>query len=97
MLDGPTNDVWITPWTNYLNRTGRRATTSNRRARAIGFEDGRITSATIETATVDEVVTGDYFIFALPVEDVIDLITPAMIDADPRLHHLSRSTTSRSG
>ena len=33
-------------------------------------------------------VTGDYFIFAMPVEDVIDLITPEMIAAEPALAHL---------
>jgi hypothetical protein len=33
-------------------------------------------------------VTGDYFIFALPAEDVIDLITPEMELADPALSSL---------
>ena len=33
-------------------------------------------------------MSGDYFIFAMPVEDVIDLITPEMIGADPALAHL---------
>ena len=33
-------------------------------------------------------VDGDYFVFALPVEDVIDLITPEMVKADPALGSL---------
>ena len=33
-------------------------------------------------------VSADYFVFAMPVEDVIDLITPEMMKAEPALAHL---------
>jgi uncharacterized protein with NAD-binding domain and iron-sulfur cluster len=87
VLNGPTNDVWITPWTNYLKSRGVHYFTDSK-ARAVTFEDGHIRSATIDSPTGSKTVTGDYFIFALPVEDVIDLITPAMIQAEPALQHL---------
>ncbi len=32
---------------------------------------------------------GDYFVLAMPIEDVIDLITPEMIAVEPALGHLS--------
>jgi uncharacterized protein with NAD-binding domain and iron-sulfur cluster len=87
VLNGPTNDVWITPWTKYLQSRGVRYHT-RARARAVTFEGGRVRNAIIERGSSKETVTGDYFIFALPVEDVIDLITPPMIEAEPALQHL---------
>ena len=48
----------------------------------------RIRSATVNRGGSTVTVEGDYFIFALPVEDVIDLITPEMIRADPALASL---------
>jgi uncharacterized protein with NAD-binding domain and iron-sulfur cluster len=87
VLNGPTNDVWITPWTTYLESRGVRYH-CNARACAVAFEDGRIRSAVVEQGSSKKTIAADYFVFALPVEDVIDLITPEMIAAEPALRHL---------
>jgi uncharacterized protein with NAD-binding domain and iron-sulfur cluster len=84
VLNGPTNDVWIDPWRRYLESQGV-VYHPNAKATAVAFDGHRIRAATVNRAGSAVTVTGDYFIFALPVEDVIDLITPAMIGADPAL------------
>ena len=46
---------------------------------AVAFDGQRIRAATVDAAAARRSVDGDYFVFALPVEDVIDLITPEMM------------------
>jgi len=87
VLNGPTNDVWIDPWRRYLESQGV-AYHLNSKVIAVSFDGQRIRSATINRGGSKTTVTGDYFIFALPVEDVIDLITPEMMKADPQLTSL---------
>jgi len=87
VLNGPTNDVWIDPWRRYLESQGV-VYHPNSKATAVSFDGERIRSATFNRAGSSVTVAGDYFIFALPVEDVIDLITPEMIRADPVLESL---------
>jgi uncharacterized protein with NAD-binding domain and iron-sulfur cluster len=87
VLNGPTNDVWIDPWRRYLESQGV-VYHLNSKAIAVSFDGQRIRSATINRAGSKITVTGDYFVFALPVEDVIDLITPEMMRADPALTSL---------
>ncbi|MDW6025076.1 FAD-dependent oxidoreductase [Mesorhizobium sp. BAC0120] len=87
VLNGPTNDVWIDPWRRYLESRGV-AYHVNSKAVAVSFDGERIRSATIDRGGSTVTVEGDYFIFAMPVEDVIDLITQEMIGADPALGNL---------
>jgi len=87
VLNGPTNDVWIDPWRRYLESRGV-AYHLDSKAVAVSFDGQRVRSATVKQGGSTLTVRGDYFIFALPVEDVIDLITPEMIRADPALGHL---------
>ena len=87
VLNGPTNDVWIDPWRRYLE-SRKVAYHLDSKVVAVSFDGQRIRSATIKRGDSTVTVQGDYFIFALPVEDVIDLITPDMISADPALASL---------
>jgi uncharacterized protein with NAD-binding domain and iron-sulfur cluster len=89
VLNGPTNDVWVDPWRRYLESQGV-VYCPDSKATAVSFDGGRIRSATVNRSGSNVTVSGDYFIFALPVEDVIDLITPEMISADPSLASLFR-------
>jgi uncharacterized protein with NAD-binding domain and iron-sulfur cluster len=84
VLNGPTNEVWIDPWLRYLQSRGV-AYHLDSKALAVSFDGRRIRSATVKRGGSTETVDGDYFVFAMPVEDVIDLITPAMIRTDPDL------------
>ena len=87
VLNGPTNDVWIHPWIEYLKAKGVRYHFDSK-VTAVTFDGERVRDATINRGGSKLTVTGDHFIFAMPVEDVIDLITPQMIAAEPALGHL---------
>lgn len=87
VLNGPTNDVWIDPWRRYLETQGV-AYYLDSKATAVSFDGHRIRSATVNRGGSKVKVEGDYFIFALPAEDVIDLITPDMMKVDPALASL---------
>jgi uncharacterized protein with NAD-binding domain and iron-sulfur cluster len=87
VLNGPTNDVWIDPWLTYLKAKGVRYH-FGARVIAVTFDGGVIRDATISRGGTTARVSGDHFVFAMPVEDVIDLITPEMIRAEPALGHL---------
>ena len=87
VLNGPTNDVWIDPWRRYLESQGV-VYHNDSKAVAVSFDGQRIRSATVERGGTRVTIDGDYFVFALPVEDVIDLITPEMVKADPALGSL---------
>jgi uncharacterized protein with NAD-binding domain and iron-sulfur cluster len=87
VLNGPTNDVWIDPWHRHLQSRGV-AYHPNSKVTGVSFDGQRVRAATIARAGSTIRVEGDYFIFAMPVEDVIDLITPEMIKAEPALASL---------
>jgi uncharacterized protein with NAD-binding domain and iron-sulfur cluster len=87
VLNGPTNDVWIDPWRHYLESRGV-AYHLDSKVTAVSFDGERIRSASVARGGSTTTVVGDYFIFAMPVEDVIDIITPEMITAEPALGSL---------
>ena len=87
VLNGPTNDAWINPWLDYLIKKGVRYHT-NAKVKAIEYRQGRIHAIRVEHAGKTTRIEGDYFIFAIPIEDIVDLLTPEMISADP---HLARA------
>jgi uncharacterized protein with NAD-binding domain and iron-sulfur cluster len=92
VLNGPTNEVWIDPWLVYLRQRGVEyhlgATVT-----AINCSAGVITSVTVEQDGRSFDVTGDYYIAALPVERMAPLVTPALIEADPRLGSIEKIQT----
>jgi uncharacterized protein with NAD-binding domain and iron-sulfur cluster len=87
VLNGPTNDVWIHPWVDYLKSKGVKYYVDSK-VTAVTFDGERVSDARISRGGATVTVGGDHFILAMPVEDVIDLITPAMVKADPGLAHL---------
>jgi uncharacterized protein with NAD-binding domain and iron-sulfur cluster len=89
LLNGPTNDVWIEPWLDYLESHGVKYN-FNCDVDSIHCVAGTVRSATIQhrqTGSKFE-VTGDYYLAALPVEHMAPMVTQSMIEADPQLAHL---------
>jgi 15-cis-phytoene desaturase len=85
VLNGPTSDVWITPWLKHL-RDSRVAFYRN--APVTGFEcsnAGRISAVRVYQDGRERRQTADYYVAALPVERMADLITPDMLKLDPTL------------
>lgn len=91
LLNGPTNDVWIDPWLKYIEQLGgvyhRNAIVSELRC-----ERGRIRSALIVSGNTVREVVADYFIGALPVERMAELLNPQLLAADPSLVNLHALT-----
>ena len=93
LLSGPTNDVWIDPWTRYLEKLGvvfhRGALvsaihTSGERVTGIALDSGGTGSSTIQA---------DFYIAALPVEVMTTLMTDDLKHAAPSLAHLDKLRT----
>jgi uncharacterized protein with NAD-binding domain and iron-sulfur cluster len=84
LLDGPTSDVWIDPWLDYLRTLGvdfRFGT----RLEAIRCSGKRITSVGVRGPDGDQVdLQAEWYVAAVPVEHMARLATPAVRDADPR-------------
>src|SRR5262249_47038161 len=89
VLNGPTNDVWISPWLEYLVARGVRYNLGSR-ITAISCAQGRIQDVTVQRDETLHKVAGDYYVCALPVEDLVPLLTPSLLSADPSLANLGR-------
>ncbi len=92
LLCGPTNDVWITPWTRFLEAKGVEF---HRGARVTGIEctGQRVTGVSIATEQGAEAVTADYYISAMPVEAMTALVTEDLKRAAPSLGRLEKLST----
>jgi uncharacterized protein with NAD-binding domain and iron-sulfur cluster len=88
VLDGPTSDVWIDPWTAHLEGLGvefhREAPVEG-----IAMAGGRVASVTAGGATV----TADRYVAAMPVEVMRGLAGQDLRAAEPRLNGLDRLVT----
>ena len=89
VLDGPTSEVWIDPWLEHLRGLG---VTLRPSCEVSGMHcDGRrLTGVTAATPDGPEEVRADFYLAALPVERLRELVSPAMRAADPALARLSR-------
>lgn len=91
VLNGPTSDVWINPWLTYLQEQGV-VYHLDADVRAIRCQGGLIRGATIAVGDSLREVTGDYFIAALPVERMAELVSADLLEADPSLANLKALT-----
>ncbi len=92
LLSGPTNDVWLTPWAEYLQKLGVEF---HRDCRVVAIESDavRVTGAAIESGGRHAVITADYYIAALPVEVMATLLTEDLKRAAPSLANLDQLRT----
>jgi 15-cis-phytoene desaturase len=92
LLSGPTSDVWIDPWKQYLQKLGVEFHVGSG---LVGIEtDGkRVTGATVESASGRSEVTADFYIAALPVEVMAALMTDNLKRAAPSLANLDKLKT----
>ncbi|MGA7120137.1 MAG: FAD-dependent oxidoreductase [Polyangiaceae bacterium] len=91
VLNGPTNDVWVDPWLEYLRERGV-VYHLNSDVRAIRCSRGLVQSASVSVAGRFQEVTADYFVAALPVERMAELVTPELTTTDPSLANLGELT-----
>ena len=88
VLDGPTNLVWIDPWRTHLESSGVQYR-CNTEVEEILCEDGRVSGVAVRENGERSVVTGDYYISAMPLERMAPLVNSRLLTADPSLAHLS--------
>ena len=91
VLNGPTNDVWLNPWLDYLRGQGVNYT-QNHSVKKLEIENGKITGAWIETyksgVPEQKLVTGDYYVLAVPIEAAAEIISDELLKADPDLANI---------
>jgi uncharacterized protein with NAD-binding domain and iron-sulfur cluster len=87
LLDAPTSEAWIDPWVAHLRGKGvdLRAGAA---AAGIHCSHGRISGVTVERSGARETVTADHYVAAMPVEQLVKLVSPALKAAEPRLGRL---------
>jgi geranylgeranyl pyrophosphate synthase/uncharacterized protein with NAD-binding domain and iron-sulfur cluster len=87
VLDGPTNLVWIDPWLEYVRELGVQYHECSP-VTGILVRGGRIAGAVVDHDGQPEIITGDHYICALPVERVVPLLHDGMLALDPSLANL---------
>lgn len=93
LLNGPTSDVWLTPWVSYLRQQGvdfQGGTT----IQALHASGAGITSVTADTNSQSRELTADYYISALPVEVMTPLVDAAMKSLAPSLANIEKLRTA---
>ncbi|MFC7307105.1 FAD-dependent oxidoreductase [Streptomyces monticola] len=93
VLNAPTNEAWIDPWTRHLTSCGVRIAQG---CTVVGLEcEGRrIVAATVrDAAGTARRITADWFVLAVPAERAAALLTAPVLAADPRLAGIARLRT----
>ncbi|MBR0693579.1 FAD-dependent oxidoreductase [Bradyrhizobium lablabi] len=86
VLNAPTNDAWIKPWTDYLSAQGVTFHVGHD-VQSLQFDGSRITGVTVQTSSGSQTVTGDYYLAAFPVEVAQNLFTP-LLGSAPSLQRI---------
>jgi len=92
LLNGPTSDVWLNPWVDYLQQQGVVFHTAVQ-VNAFELEGGRVRCVhATESGNPIEIAAG-YYIAAVPVEVMSTLLTPDLKAAAPSIANLERLQT----
>jgi uncharacterized protein with NAD-binding domain and iron-sulfur cluster len=92
LLNGPTSDVWITPWADHLRSLGVEFRLGTR-VDAIHCRGGRITAVRAHGPDGPVELRADWYVAAVPVEHMAQLASPTIREADPSLDNLRRLRT----
>lgn len=93
LLNGPTNDAWLTPWIAYLKQGGVKLQ-SGTIVKSFNTSFEGITSVTAEADGVTREITADYYISALPVEIMAPLVDDSLKALAPSLAGLGKLRTA---
>jgi uncharacterized protein with NAD-binding domain and iron-sulfur cluster len=92
ILNGPTSKVWIGPWTEYLADLGVDLQ-SGTPVREIHSDGRRVTGVTVGTDTDQQEIQADYYVAAMPVEVMTQLLNDDLRRGAPSLARLDRLET----
>jgi 15-cis-phytoene desaturase len=93
LLSGPTGEVWLSPWTQYLSQKGVQFQPDTT-VKAFKTDTTGITGVTIEQSGQQTDIVADYYIAALPVEVMSGLVTDEMKALAPSLANLGSLHTA---
>ncbi len=93
LLSGPTSEVWLSPWTQYLSQKGVQFQPDTT-VKAFKTDASGIAGVTIEQAGNQTDILADFYIAALPVEIMTGLVTDEMKALAPSLAHLGSLRTA---
>ncbi|MBP0027620.1 MAG: FAD-dependent oxidoreductase [Roseofilum sp. Guam] len=100
VLNGPTNDVWIDPWLEYLCSKGTNYHLRHRLRRIEVTKDKRgkrkITGAIVTDleTQIDKRITADYYLAAVPVDMMAGLLSEEILEGDRTLATIKSLGTS---
>jgi len=89
VLDGPTSEVWLDPWREYLDAQGVDVRLETP-VTAVHSDGRRVTGVEVD----GETVTADQYVAALPVDVLPGLLTPELRRAAPSLSSVERVETA---
>ena len=89
LLSGPTSDVWIDPWTQYLQKLGVEFHAGTR-VTGIDTDGARVTGIRVDGGPRIE---ADFYIAAMPVEVMASLLTDDLKQAAPSIANLDKLQT----
>src|SRR5580658_7412809 len=92
LLNGPTNEVWLWPWVEYLTRKNV-ALESGVTIQQFQVSASGVTGVVAEQAGQQICITADYYIAAMPVDVMSGLVTQTMASLAPSLAQLSALQT----
>jgi uncharacterized protein with NAD-binding domain and iron-sulfur cluster len=93
LLNGPTNEVWIDPWVNYLRSWGVEFH-SGALLKSFHMDGSRISRVTVEQDGEAFDLTADDYIAALPAEAMAPLLTEEMKQAAPSIANIGQLKTA---
>jgi uncharacterized protein with NAD-binding domain and iron-sulfur cluster len=88
LLNAPTNEAWIDPWVAHLKSLGVQFTSG--RATGLQMRQGRVSGVSLAGGRA---LDADWFVCAMPVEQILPLLSSAVLRADPSLGRLRRLET----
>lgn len=92
ILNAPTNDAWIFPWTKYLTEKGAKLF-KNSPTIKINSDKKQITSVTVKQDGKEVNVLADYYICCMPVERITPLLDANLLYLDPTLGNIKTLST----
>lgn len=94
VLNGPTDDVWLTPWQQYLSARNVKFVSPARLVK-INTTGASVTGAVVDRNGAPQTVGADFYIAAVPVEIMQELIQdPSLVQNVPSLSGLNHLCTA---
>src|SRR3984957_1685152 len=89
LLDGPTNLVWIDPWSSHLESSGVHFV-YEADVEEILCDSRRVIGVAVRRQGNRTTVQGDYYVAAIPLDRMAPLINSRMLAIDPQLGNLGK-------